>query len=352
METIMATIVKQDKSIVVTDKKGKIKHHIPAKTTPTTGRAKAKHKAINQNPKVISYDAIQKRYWKGMNESKYKLVYDEETSPKVLETLSLEDDPALLKSIAKSKIATKKAFKRIAKSEDIQVLVELSNNPNVSPRILDKLAKLKLVESEDFKESSRQYIFLKSNIAKNPNTKDKTLLFLYSQSDNDKLDPAWAPDYKRILHTELAKNKNTPASVLHLIAKEHKPSDANRKLFDALANNPATSRQTLKFLVDIGKPYFFGNPNLDAELLDYIAEVSLSRGFDRRLLSLVTDNIQTSTKTLDRIYDVFENNVSPNGDYYSGIDAIKTHPNTSDETRSRLKQRYELAYSSRERIGF
>ena len=37
----MATIVKQDKSIIVTDKKGKIKHHIPAKTTPTVGRVKS-----------------------------------------------------------------------------------------------------------------------------------------------------------------------------------------------------------------------------------------------------------------------------------------------------------------------
>jgi len=350
MEIKMATIVKKDKSTIVTNKKGIITHHIPAKTTPTVGRVKEKKNTLIQSPKLISYDETQKRYWKGINKAKYDLIYDEETDSKGLVKLSFEEDPNILKSLARSSNTPNKAFAQIAKSEDIHILVDLTKNPNLSSEILDKLARLELSSSEDLWELSRQYMFLKSNIAKNPNTKGKTLSFLYEEENNEAIDPDYQLQYNRILNTALAENENTSLETLHLIAMDSDYSESNRKLFDALSHNPSTSKETLKLLISKGMPYFFGHPNLDADLLDDIVE-TYGQGSNMHLLGLVANSIFTSTQTIDKLYNIFEEKISPNADYYSGIDDIKTHPNTSEATRNKLKSRYDLAYSLKERCG-
>jgi len=51
----MATITKKDKSTIITNKKGVITHHIPAKTTPTVGRVKAKKNTLFEG-KPIAYN--------------------------------------------------------------------------------------------------------------------------------------------------------------------------------------------------------------------------------------------------------------------------------------------------------
>lgn len=212
-----------------------------------------------------------------------RLAEDPQTPARTLAELAREcqDDPYVLSLIARNPNTSGQTLTELAASSYYEVRNAVAKNLRTPTTVLDRLVRDRVERFQDDSwrgtSTSTLVVFIKREVAKNPNTSPGTLRLL--------------EDY----HEEVGGNPNAAADSLTRIAKyalgpnKYEYGDEGYwaewefqgRAMRALAGNPSTPLKVLEALADTGAvDLVAGNPNASAALLLKIATGPCDLGGD------------------------------------------------------------------------
>jgi hypothetical protein len=175
--------------------------------------------------------------------------------------------PSQMMDLAKDSNTTSDILEILSKHKDMFIRIEVARNPNTSP---DTLLSLGLdyddygwvscwaLQNPNIKESDREYIYLNNPYyaSKKTNTPKETLTFLASNNDI-------------AIRSRVARNPNTQPETLTLLAE-----DKSWVVRWGVAENPNTTPETLTLLAEdksrVVRWWVAENPNTPQYVKDYI----------------------------------------------------------------------------------